>query len=70
MSNVQTYYQFQLDFQKVDQHTVGVMLIWCRDLYLLIKVFAYPDMCFGDPDGSWWHGLPGDRYELTEKVTE
>ena len=28
MSNLQTY-QFKLDFQKVDQHTVGKWLIHC-----------------------------------------
>ena len=27
MSNLQPYYQFQLDFQKVDQHTGGRWLI-------------------------------------------
>ena len=27
MSNLQTYYQFKLDFQKVNQHTVGKWLI-------------------------------------------
>ena len=27
MSNPQTYYRFQLDFQKVDQHTGGKWLI-------------------------------------------
>ena len=27
MSNLQTYYHFQLDFQKVDQHTGGKWLI-------------------------------------------
>ena len=27
MSNLQTYYQFKLDFQKVDQHTGGKWLI-------------------------------------------
>ena len=27
MSNLQTYYHFKLDFQKVDQHTVGKWLI-------------------------------------------
>ena len=27
MSNSQTYYHFQLDFQKVDQHTGGKWLI-------------------------------------------
>ena len=27
MSNVQTYYHFKLDFQKVDQHTGGKWLI-------------------------------------------
>ena len=27
MSNLQTYYRFQLDFQKVDQHTGGRWLI-------------------------------------------
>ena len=27
MSNLQTYYHFKLDFQKVDQHTGGKWLI-------------------------------------------
>ena len=27
MSNLQTYYHFKLDFQKVDQHTGGKCLI-------------------------------------------
>ena len=27
MSNLQTYYHFKLDFQKMDQHTVGKWLI-------------------------------------------
>ena len=27
MSNLQTYYHFELDFQKVDQHTGGKWLI-------------------------------------------
>ena len=27
MSNLQTYYHFKLDFQKVDQHTAGKWLI-------------------------------------------
>ena len=27
MSNLQTYYQFKLDFQKVDQHTRRKLLI-------------------------------------------
>ena len=27
MSNLQTYYHFKLDFQKVDQHTDGKWLI-------------------------------------------
>ena len=27
MSNLQTYYRFKLDFQKVDQHTGGKWLI-------------------------------------------
>ena len=27
MSNLQTYYRFQLDFQEVDQHTGGRWLI-------------------------------------------
>ena len=27
MSNLQTYYHFKLDFQKVDQHTRGKWLI-------------------------------------------
>ena len=27
MSNLQTYYNFKLDFQKVDQHTGGKWLI-------------------------------------------
>ena len=27
MSNLQTYYDFKLDFQKVDQHTGGKWLI-------------------------------------------
>ena len=27
MSNLQTYYHFKLDFQKVDQHTWGKWLI-------------------------------------------
>ena len=27
MSNLQTYYHFELDFQKVDQHTGGKRLI-------------------------------------------
>ena len=27
MSNLQTYYHFKLDFQKVDQHTEGKWLI-------------------------------------------
>ena len=27
MSNLETYYHFKLDFQKVDQHTVGKWLI-------------------------------------------
>ena len=27
LSNLQTYYHFQLDFQKVDQHTGGKWLI-------------------------------------------
>ena len=27
MSNLQTYYHFQLDFQKVEQHTGGKWLI-------------------------------------------
>ena len=27
MSNLQTYYRFKLDFQKVDQHTWGKWLI-------------------------------------------
>ena len=27
MSNVHTYYHFKLDFQKVDQHTGGKLLI-------------------------------------------
>ena len=27
MSNLQTYYNFKLDFQKVDQHTAGKWLI-------------------------------------------
>ena len=28
MSNLQTYYHFKLDFQKVDQHTGGKWLIY------------------------------------------
>ena len=28
MSNLQTYYHFKLDFQKVDQHTGGRWLIY------------------------------------------
>ena len=35
MSNLQTYYHFKLDFQKVDQHTGGKWLIHdnkcCKD---------------------------------------
>ena len=27
MSNLQTHYHFKLDFQKVDQHTVGKWII-------------------------------------------
>ena len=29
MSNLQTYYHYKLDFQKVDQHTGGKWLIHC-----------------------------------------
>ena len=29
MSNLQTYYHFKLDFQKMDQHTGGKWLIHC-----------------------------------------
>ena len=28
MSNLQTYYHFKLDFQKVDQHTGGKLVIY------------------------------------------
>ena len=35
MSNLQTYYRFKLDFQKVDKDTVGKWLIYstkrCKD---------------------------------------
>ena len=31
MSNLQTYYHFQIDFQKVDQHTWGKSLIYDID---------------------------------------
>ena len=46
MSNLQNYYHFQLDFQKVDPHTGGKWLIHgtklCKDYIdiLLVQMFA------------------------------
>ena len=51
MSNLQTYYRFKLDFQKVDQHTGGKWLIHdnkrCKDnqlqsLELPYKISQFP----------------------------
>ena len=49
MSNLQTYYHFKLDFQKVDQHTGGKwlihgtkrrkdMMIWIKPMRLATNV--------------------------------
>ena len=36
MSNLQTYYHFKLDFQKVDQHTGGKWLIQSTIVVILL----------------------------------
>ena len=45
MSNLQTYYHFKLDFQKVDQNTGGKWLIHGTKRRKLIYVWAHIE-CF------------------------
>ena len=55
MSNLQTYYHFKLDFQKVDQHTGGKWLIHGtkrrKDMMIWIKPTS---------NGLWCMGIKGE----------
>ena len=42
MSNLQTYYHFKLDFQKVDKHTAGKWLIAMKNSHEELCDFARP----------------------------
>ena len=46
MSNLQTYYRFKLDFQKVDQHTEGKWLIHCTKYHKDNKLQSLKLPCY------------------------
>ena len=46
MSNLQTYYHFKLDFQKVDQHTGGKWLMISCIIFLYKKPHCFCEMTY------------------------